>query len=381
MRVKIDVQPLGRGYTGVSTYLRNLIAELRSGYPDVALEFVADHPIPELAPSVVQQIGPAVVSMKTKLIWEMLRLPAHSIAANHDILHIPYHSATAIGRGRRVMTVHDCNLWTLSPTNRAERVYRAMLGVAARRAHLLLTDSDHAAGQIETFLGIDRTRIKVVPLACSPDIPRLRDQEELARLRSRYGLSRPFILYAGGTAAYKGIESLLQAYAALHTDLRETTDLVILGRLDRGIAHHGPLLDAIAACQTPGRIVTPGLVPQEDLGAFYQAARVFVFPSFHEGFGLSPLEAMACGTPVIASNRTSVPEVVGDAAILIDPARPETIVAALEQTLSDPVRRVAMAKASHARAQLFSWQRTATLTRAAYEDVLGSVRRTDSDIR
>jgi alpha-1,3-rhamnosyl/mannosyltransferase len=370
MKVEIDVQPLGRGYTGVSTYLRNLIAQFRDAHPDVALRFVADHPVPELAPAVVRQIGPAVTNMKTKLVWETFRLPVHSLVSRPDILHIPYHSATAAGRGRRVVTVHDCHLWTLPPGNRAERVYRTMLGVAARRADFVLTDSEFSAGQIEALLGIDRSRIGVVPLACAPDIPQPRSPQELDSLRVRYALDRPFILYAGGTAGYKGIDALVDAYTCLHGDLRGTVDLVILGRLDRGIAHHATLLDRIAACPAPGRIVIPGIVPQADLGAFYQAAQLFVFPSFYEGFGLSPLEAMACGTPVLASDRASIPEVVGDAAILIDPARPATIVAALEQVLPDPERLSAMRLASRARADLFSWTRTADLTRAAYDAVL-----------
>jgi len=370
MKVEIDVQPLGRGFTGVSTYLRNLIAELRTRHADVRLGFVADHPVPEIAPDVPKLIGPAVTNMKTKLIWEALSLPAHSLSSRPDILHSPYHSATWAGRGRRVMTVHDCHLWTMTPANRAERVYRAALEHAARRVDMVLTDSEFSAGQIETMLRVDPARIRVVPLACSPDIPRTREAGELHALRARHGLKKPFILYAGGTAAYKGVSTLVEAYTRLHEDIRGMIDLVVLGRLDRGIAHHAAILDAVAACPAPGRIVTPGIVPQEELGAFYQAARVFVFASSYEGFGLSPLEAMACGAPVIASDRASIPEVVGDAAILIDPADSATISAALERVLPDDDLLANMRRASVERAALFSWTRTADMTCAAYDEVL-----------
>jgi glycosyltransferase involved in cell wall biosynthesis len=173
----------------------------------------------------------------------------------------------------------------------------------------------------------------------------------------------------GGTAQRKGIIRLVEAYQQLDQELKHAYDLVIVGRFNPAIGYQAATLAAIAS-ERVGRIVNIPAVSNEILGDVYRGASVFVFPSFSEGFGLPPLEAMSCGVPVIASNRTSIPEVVGDAAVMIDPDDLNSIVIALTEILSSSSLRAELSARSLRRSKLYSWHTTATLTLKAYEDAV-----------
>ena len=370
MNVELNVQPLDGGFAGVPTYLRNLIAALETRHPSVALHFAADHVVEELPRDRQTLVSPPIRDLKGKLLWENLRYPLHTLASRPDIVHIPYHATTCWGGGRRVITIHDCFLWDHPPTARGERVDLWLLGQAARRAHLIITDSLFSANMIERLFRIDRDRIHVTPLACAPDIVVERPSAEVDVFRARHGIGARSIFYAGGTAAHKNVAALVKAYGLLEPDLRATTNLVIAGRVGNDAPHHLAIHAAIADLAGPGRVILTGLLPQEELGTAYQSASLFAFPSLYEGFGLAPLEAMACSLPVIVSDRASIPEVVGDAGIIVDPLDHTALAAAFTRVLGDPAREQAMRQASRARAATFTWNRTADLTVDAYRAAL-----------
>lgn len=369
MQVELNIQPLDGGFAGVPTYLRNLIGELTRLHSEIDLHYVADHPVDGVPAERQTILGPSVVSLKTKLLWENLYHPLHTLKKRPDIVHLPYHASTSWGAGRRIITVHDCFLWDHPLAKRAERINRGLLAHAAKRADAIITDSVFSQMRIERLFRIPAERIFVTPLACSPDIAVPRTATAIDRFRRQHDIGQRSIFYAGGTAAHKGIGSLISAYAQLDDDLRATTDLVIAGRLGDA-PHHLEIKAAIAALPSPGRIILTGMIPQSDLGTAYQSASIFVFPSYYEGFGLSPLEAMQCGIPVVASNRTSVPEVVGDAGILIDPSDPAMIADALTSVLTDPAYEAELRQRSLNRATNFTWRQTADLTVSAYRALL-----------
>jgi glycosyltransferase involved in cell wall biosynthesis len=238
-----------------------------------------------------------------------------------------------------------------------------------------VTDSEHSRADIVRHLAIPAERVRVIPLGVSDEFQppaSFADEEALDALRQRYGLSRPFVLNVGGFDARKRLPQLVRGFAAALPRLDEDFDLVIVGRAHTANPTlYPPLAPLLRELGVEGRVRLVGFVSEADKRDFYRAATVFAFVSEYEGFGFNPLEAMACGAPVICSNRTSLPEIVGDAGLLIEP-EPEAIADALVLTLSSPDLRADLSLRGLARAKQFTWARCAEQTIAAYAEALGA---------
>lgn len=262
-----------------------------------------------------------------------------------------------------VGTVHD--LASLHMPGKYTRLHdfylsRILPGLI-RRLQVVLTVSEASARDIERFVGIPRERVVVTPLAA--DLSRFYPGDALqarARLQGRYALPDPYVLYLARLEhPGKGHLPLIRAWEALLDAGEFPQDLVLAGSpWDR----HQEIEAAVQASRHRQRIHLLGFVQHGDIPDLYRAAQAVVFPSFFEGFGLPVLEAMACGVPLACSNRASLPEVAGQAALLFDPAEPVQIQQALTQILRDPALRGRLREEGLARAQSFSWGRTAELT-------------------
>ncbi len=241
-------------------------------------------------------------------------------------------------------------------------LYRALNLLAARRAVQIITLSAAAREDIIRVLGIPRDRITVVPLAAD-----VRFQPaaavEVARAREQLDLPERFVLYVGSNKPHKNLALLLIAWAEVETDAA----LVIAGHWD---ARYTDAQRLAKLLEPRRRVLFRHNVSNADLPALLSGAQAFVFPSVHEGFGLPPLEAMACGTPVVCANASSLPEVVGDAALLFDPRGPQMISSALARVLEDGALRDSLRAQGLAQAAKFSWERTARETMAVYEQVM-----------
>src|SRR6185312_5340968 len=195
------------------------------------------------------------------------------------------------------------------------------------------------------------------------------DIDEMNRVRERYQLTKPFVLYAGNIKPHKNLERLIEAFnlLRLHSpDLRDV-QLLIIGD---EISKYATLRRAVHRHKLHKHVRFFGFVPDQTLAALYRLANVFVFPSLYEGFGLPPLEAMASGTPVITSNVSSLPEVVGDAALLIDPYEPRAIADAVRRVLADPELREDLRQRGLRRVKEFSWERSVRRVREIYGEVM-----------
>lgn len=266
-----------------------------------------------------------------------------------------------------VVTVHDVTFrmlpWRYS---RARRWYmHAATLLAARRASAIIVPSRSVAQDFLRLYGGDPRRVHVVPEAASPWARRVTDTSILAAVRARYGLPDRFVLSVGTLEPGKNREVLLQAMSLLqrHDGRRH---LVVVGQRGWGPSLAAPEGEAAAA----GWLHLTGYVPDDDLAALYSLAAVFVFPSWREGFGLPPLEAMACGTPVISSDQPAMPEVLGDAALYAPPNRPESWAAAIDRIVTDARLSERLAQAGLARAAGYSWQQAARATVDVYRSVL-----------
>jgi glycosyltransferase involved in cell wall biosynthesis len=260
-----------------------------------------------------------------------------------------------------VVTIHDMGLEVLRHCHPlAKRLYtKSLIPHVARKAKLVITNSEYSKWEIVRHLGISQDRIRVTPLAAAPEFAPA----------PRRSLSRPYFLYVGNLEPRKNLERLIEAFARMP---QKDHELVIVGNH----WYRGETVQEKArALGLNGRVKFPGYVPREDLPGWFSNATAFVYPSLLEGFGLPVIEAMACGAPVITSDNSGMKEIAGDAAILIDPLDVRDMTEALTRVAEDESLRAQMSVRGLSRAAQFSWESTARSTLDVYHEASGSLSR------
>lgn len=314
-----------------------------------------------------------------QMMWEQFSGPAAARRARVDLFHIPYYAPPLITRCPTVITIADViqlrsHLYRDGvPVKR--KLYLDLIARAVRRAALIITLSQHAKQDIVDTFHISPSRIRVIYPAASEALAPVNDAAVLAATRARYGLRERYILYLGGLDRRKNVLQLVRAFATLYQGASDPyLQLFIAGDPDKQreplYPDPRPLAEQLSITQQ----IVYRFVEEEDKAAIYSGASLFVFPSLYEGFGLPPLEAMLCGTPVVCSNVTSLPEVVGDAAISLDPNDTQAWVEAMEHILTDNTVKADLQARSLQQAARFTWHKTALETLAVYEEVLQKVR-------
>lgn len=301
-----------------------------------------------------------------RAVWEQTLLPAQAFRLGVDLLHGPVNVVPVLATCPLVVTVHDLAYLRMPEVVPARRrqYFQAMTSVATRRADHVIAVSESTKADIVELLGVNPERITVTPLAADERFRPLPDAE-VAAFRTGHGLTRPFALYLGNLEPRKNLPTLLRAFDQIAADVEH--DLVIVGGEGWMTEEFHATLGSL---RNRARVRVLGFAPVEDLPSWYNAADLFVFPSLYEGFGLPPLEAMACGTPVVTSNTSSLPEVVGDAALTVAPTDTVALAAAMGRLLGDPELSASLRAAGLARAATFTWERTAAGTIDAYHAAL-----------
>jgi len=239
---------------------------------------------------------------------------------------------------------------------------------SAKRAARILSLSEYTRRDIIETYGIRAERIHAIPLAAPSHFAPIDDNRELQRVRHNYGIDGDYILSVGSIQPRKNLARLVRAYASLRDNISadKLPKLVLVGKCAWLYDETLRTLDETGMKEA---VVLTGYVPDADLPALYSGALCFVYPSYFEGFGLPPLEAMKCGAPVIVGNRTSLPEVVGDAALTVDPYDVGAIANAIKRVIDDPLLRQELSSKGQKRAGEFDWRETARRTLAVYEEV------------
>ncbi len=302
-------------------------------------------------------------------LWrEHVLLPRECRRERVDLLHcpksaIPYHAPCPT-----VVTLHDLIPLRHPETEKlAARLYwRLQIPIAARRSSFVITDSEHARQEIMADFQVAPERIKAIMLGFDPRMLGQPDPAAAAAVRGKYGLPERYILYVGTIQPRKNIDTLIEAYARLRVERGEMPRLVIVGR--KGWLYDR-LFARISELGLADEIIFTGFVPDEELPHIYAGAALFAYLSFFEGFGLPPLEAMACGVPVVTSNTTSLPEVVGDAGIAVPPTDVAAVAAAIARILDDRDYARILGGRGRERAALFSWEAAARQTLEIYRRV------------
>lgn len=301
---------------------------------------------------------------------ERLALAVELAGRRLDLLHSPDFIPPLGGRYRSVITIHDL-AFLLYPeflTAESRRIYNDQIEAAVRRADAIIAVSEATRQDVIEHLDAPPEKVRVVLEAADPRY-RPVPPAEVERVCAGLGLPPGYVLFVGTQEPRKNIAGLLGAYARLRAGSPDAPPLAIAG--GRGWLADG-LAELADSLHLGDSVRWLGHVPSEDLPALYSGAAVLCFPSFYEGFGLPPLEAMACGAPVVTSDRGSLPEVVGEAGLLVDPNDPAAIAAALERVLGDPALAADLRTRGIERASTFSWERAARETLAVYERVLGA---------
>ncbi|HEY2595593.1 MAG TPA: glycosyltransferase family 1 protein, partial [Chloroflexota bacterium] len=263
-----------------------------------------------------------------QVYWEQMGIVAAGMREKIDLLHCPYWSNPVWSPWPTVVTVHDVIQFVLPEYawRKISRLYFGMVSVAARRAQAVITVSECSKRDIMKIIGLPAERIHVIGNAVDASFYPVRDAWQLANVRERYGIAPRFVLYFGGFDMRKNVPRIIEAYGRLSETLRREYQLVIAGRYQHlGHPLYPDPRETVRRLALDGSVIFTGQIREQDKAPLYSAASVYMFPSLYEGFGMTVLEAMACGTPVLTSNVSALPEVVGDAGALVDPYSADAI--------------------------------------------------------
>ena len=370
MRIAIDAHSVGAKLGGNESYATNLIEALAQ------IDSVNDYTLYVTTAEAFNRYHkrwPNFTVRSTLPHTPLIRIPlilSAELRKNPvDLLHVQF-TAPPFCPCPVVVSVHDLSFEHLPHTfNRRSRTQlRLTVRHSARRAARILTLSEHTKDDIVQTYGVDRSRVEAIPIAAAPHFRPVSDTRELQRVRHTYGIESNYILSVGSIQPRKNLARLVNAYALLrkkyHAD--NLPKLVLAGKC---AWLYDETLRALHETGLNDAVILTGYVPESDLPALYSGALCLVYPSYFEGFGLPPLEAMQCGVPVIIGNRTSLPEVVGDAGLQVDPFDVEALAAAIENVINNPALRSQLRVKGLARARMFDWKETARRTLDVYQRI------------
>jgi glycosyltransferase involved in cell wall biosynthesis len=369
VRIAIDARKL-RDY-GVGTYVRNLLRHLSRIDPTTEYVVLCRGADCGVTQELGENFRAVAEPARPYSVREQLSVPLDLRRERIDLFHAPHYVLPPLVPCKSVVTIHDCihlRFPQYLPNRLASTYARTVMGVAARRARRVLTVSTASKQDILHYLRIPADNVEVIHNALDSRLAMPPTADEMARVRERFQLNAPFILYAGNIKPHKNVDRLIEAYSILRRRGMTEAKLLIIGE---EISKYPNLRRLVHRFQLHPHVRFFGFVPEETLAALYRLASVFVFPSLYEGFGFPPLEAMASGTPVITSNVSSLPEVVGDAALLIDPMDAGAIADAMADVLGDAALRADLVRRGHERVRMFSWERSVARVREVYVEVAG----------
>ncbi len=369
MRVAIDARKLHD--FGIGTYIRNLLRHLARIDRETEYVLLCQEPDMGIAGTLGDNFRSVLEPADNYSLSEQIHVPWVLLREKPDVYHAPHYVLPVAVRCRSVVTIHDC-IHLMFPQylrNRAAYAYaRGAMWSAARHSDRILTVSEASKRDILHFFNVPPEKISVVYNAIDERFWVEPAAEDIERVRERFQLDQRFVLYAGTIKPHKNLVRLIEAFAELRKGEFEELKLLIIGD---EISKLPALRRAVHSHKLHKHVRFLGFLPDDTLAALYRLASVFVFPSLYEGFGLPPLEAMASGTPVVTSNVSSLPEVAGDAAVLVNPYDVGEIVEGMRRVLSDPMLANEMRRKGLVRARDFSWERSVARTHEIYRLVAG----------
>lgn len=360
---------------GIGTYIRGLVRALAAIHSEHRYTLVTGSEDVRDLDGLPENFSTSLYGRVDASQLDNVLFPLHLRALRPDLVHVPLNRVPLLMFRPYVVTVHDLSTLLFGTDDHSElrmqmRRFRLKRGLA--RASRVMAVSEATRRDVEQLAGVPPHRLRLVYNAPDPGFFDTDDGGDEARNRimERYQIERPYLLYAGNIRRHKNIPRLVEAFAVVREQLANhpvygNLRLVIIGD---NLSRYPAVRQAVIRSRAEHVVRFLGFVPFETLRHFYQSAAAFVFPSLYEGFGLPPLEAMACGVPVVTSNVSSLPEVAGDAAILVSPENVFDIVRGIREALLDEELRVSLIAKGRVQAARFSWRRTAQQVLDIYEE-------------
>jgi glycosyltransferase involved in cell wall biosynthesis len=374
MHIAIDAHTVGTGLAGNETYAANLIEALAQ--VDQENRYTVYVTQPEAHARFAGR-WPHVSARRTLPHTPLIRIPLTLSAELRrrpvDLLHVQY-TAPPLAPCPVVATIHDLSFEHLPETfkRRSRAQLRLTVRRTARRATHLIAPSEFTRRDLVETYHVNPDRVSVIPLAAGPRFRPVADAGEVERIKRRYRIEGDYVLAVGSIQPRKNLVRLIEAYSLLRRG-RGSVKLPQLVLVGKKAWLYGETLRRVEERGVANSVVLTGYVSEADLPALYTGALCFAYPSIFEGFGLPPLEAMSCGTPVLTGDRTSLPEVVGDAALTVDPYDAGAIADALTRLVSDETLRADLSARGLRRARQFDWRDTARMTLEVYRKAMGGV--------
>jgi glycosyltransferase involved in cell wall biosynthesis len=370
MRVAIDVRKIDD--FGVGTYVRNLLRWLAKLDQENDYILICRRADCERLEALGPNFRPLPSRSQNYSIAEQLTVPLNLLRTGVDLFHAPHYVVPALTPCRVIVTIHDC-IHLMFPEylpGRLAHLYaRIAFSVATRRSTKVLTVSEASKRDILKYCAIRPDKVDVIYNAIDDRFNETPAPDQIANVRERYQLHDRFLLYSGNVKPHKNLERVIDAFARLRQRGFDEVKLLISGS---EISRYATLRRAVHRYNLHKHVRFLGFLSADTLAALYHLADAFVFPSLYEGFGLPPLEAMASGTPVLTSSLSSLPEVVGEAALLVNPHDAESIADGMQQILSDTALRERLTHLGRIRASEFSWESSVRRVLAAYREVSAS---------
>jgi glycosyltransferase involved in cell wall biosynthesis len=372
MKIAIDARKW-RDY-GIGTYVRNLVRELARLDRETTYFVICDPADQPTLRDLGENFVPVVDSSRGYGVREHWSIPRHLRRLGADLLHSPHYVLPILWGRSSAVTIHDCIHLIFPeylPNPYAFHYARFMMGRACRKGSIVFTDSEASRQDIRRFFpDVDPEKIRVVSAAIDPAVFEDPGEEERERVRERYQIRGRYVLYVGNVKPHKNLERLISAFGLLRKKSGyEDLKLLIVGD---GFHKYTSVRRSVEEAGIRQEVRFFGFVPEKTLTALYRMASVFAYPSLYEGFGLPPLEAMASGVPVVTSGLSSLPEVVGDAALMVDPYSEAAIAEALSRVLDDESLRTRLVERGRVRARLFSWEASVRRIHSGYLEILGA---------
>lgn len=365
---------------GIGTYIRSLVRALAGVDPNNRYTLVSSPDTARAFDELPDNFSTAIYSRSDLDPLDNLAFPAYLRGLRPDLVHIPLNRVPLAMVRPYVVTVHDMSslLFEDQGSDLRMRYRRFRYRRGLMRAQQIIAVSDTTRRDIQAMIGVPPDRIHRVYNAPDPAFfahVNGFDDQERRRILERYQIQYPYLLYAGNIRPHKNVPRLVEAFAVVRDQLSShpvyhDLRLIIIGDT---ISQYPAVRQAVMKSRVESVVRFLGFVPFETLRYFYEAASAFVFVSRYEGFGLPPLEAMACGTPVVASNVSSLPEVLGDAAVQVSPANVFEIARGITEVLLDDSLRSALVRCGREQASRFSWERAAREVLAIYHQASSSI--------
>ncbi|PLT35490.1 glycosyltransferase family 1 protein [Bacillus sp. V5-8f] len=353
--------------TGIGTYTYQLVKNLYAIDKANQYRFFLPSDISDKLNHTKEKVFQSIDFNKDSF-WEEICIPPQIGQEKVDIYHVPQ-NGIGLPRAKRclyISTVHDLIPYIYPETTSSGylKIFLNELHRVMEQSDMILTVSHYSKQEIKRFFNLPDEKIRVIYGAAEDIYKPIEKHKAKKFIKQKYGINSPYLLYVGGLSYRKNVKALILAFWDIQKDINEDYKLVIVGKRNRSFNH---LVKITETLNLQDRVIFTGLVPVLHLPFLYNAAELFVYPSLYEGFGLPPLEAMACGTPVITSNTSSIPEVTGDAGVLINPYDELSLATSIEKLINNQNQLVQMSKEGLKQARNYSWASSAQQTLEVYE--------------